>query len=192
MICLNFILDCLIQILRIERKSLIIGVQNLVVEERRQMGDQIPTVHNGKVVIILGVFAKQLVNVRDRSLHRGLALGVTAPNGCNDNDTAVGIFLVNHLKESARICLKCFKSAHAPVIRAVGNGHVVNVCHVIALCKLGRCNSRIPWQLEKNNVVPLSSKYEAPVSYSVSREVPCSVLKCETVLGTLDATPKFP
>ena len=31
------------------------------------------------------------------------------------------------------------------------------------------CNSRIPWQLEKNNVVPLSSKYEAPVSYSVSR-----------------------
>ena len=30
------------------------------------------------------------------------------------------------------------------------------------------------------------------VSYGVSREVPCSVLKCETVLGTLDATPKFP
>ena len=54
------------------------------------------------------------------------------------------------------------------------------------------CNSRIPRQLEKNNVAPPSSKYEAPVSYSVSREVPCSVLKCETVLGTLDATPKFP
>ena len=28
--------------------------------------------------------------------------------------------------------------------------------------------------------------------YSVSREVPCSVLKWETVLGSLDATPKFP
>ena len=41
-------------------------------------------------------------------------------------------------------------------------------------------------------MVPPSSKYEGPVSYSVSREVPCSVLKCETVLGTLDATPKFP
>ena len=54
------------------------------------------------------------------------------------------------------------------------------------------CNSRIPRQLEKNNVAPPSSKYEAPISYSVSREVPCSVLKCETVLGTLDATPKFP
>ena len=26
----------------------------------------------------------------------------------------------------------------------------------------------------------------------VSREVPCSVLKCETVLDTLDATPKVP
>ena len=38
-----------------------------------------------------------------------------------------------------------------------------------------RCNSRIPWQLEKNNVVPLSSKYEAPVSYSVSREVQSSI-----------------
>ena len=32
------------------------------------------------------------------------------------------------------------------------------------------CNSRIPRQLEKNNVVPPSSKYEAPVSYSVSRD----------------------
>ena len=41
-------------------------------------------------------------------------------------------------------------------------------------------------------MVPPSSKDEAPVSYSVSREVPCSVLKCETVLGTLDATPKSP
>ena len=28
--------------------------------------------------------------------------------------------------------------------------------------------------------------------YSVSREVPCSVLKWETVLGSLDATPKVP
>ena len=57
---------------------------------------------------------------------------------------------------------------------------------------LRHCNSRIPRQLEKNNVAPPSSKYEAPVSYSVSREVPGSVLKCESVLGTLDATPKFP
>ena len=37
-----------------------------------------------------------------------------------------------------------------------------------------------------NDYQPLE-KYEAPVSYSVSREVPCSILKCETVLGTLDA-----
>ena len=29
-------------------------------------------------------------------------------------------------------------------------------------------------------------------SYSVSREVSHSVLKCKTVLGTLDATPKVP
>ena len=30
------------------------------------------------------------------------------------------------------------------------------------------------------------------VRYSISREVPRSILKCETVLGTLDATPKVP
>ena len=33
---------------------------------------------------------------------------------------------------------------------------------------------------------------EALAPYSVSREVPRSVLKCETVLGTLDATSKVP
>ena len=51
---------------------------------------------------------------------------------------------------------------------------------------------RIPMQLEKNDVVPTSSQDEALARYSVSREVPCSVLKWETVLGSLDATPKVP
>ena len=53
-------------------------------------------------------------------------------------------------------------------------------------------NSRIPMQLEKNHVVPSSSKCEALARYSVSREVPRSVLKRETVFCTLDATPKLP
>ena len=39
----------------------------------------------------------------------------------------------------------------------------------------------IPVSLQGNTKVP-----------GVSREVPCSVLKCETVLDTLDATEKFP
>ena len=47
-------------------------------------------------------------------------------------------------------------------------------------------------QLKKNDVVPTSSQDEALARYSVSREVPCSVLKCETVLCTLDATPNVP
>ena len=34
--------------------------------------------------------------------------------------------------------------------------------------------------------------YEALARYSVSREVPRSVLKSEKLLGTLDATPKVP
>ena len=37
-----------------------------------------------------------------------------------------------------------------------------------------------------------SSQDEALARYSVSKDVPGSVLKCETVLGTLDATPKVP
>ena len=41
-------------------------------------------------------------------------------------------------------------------------------------------------------MVTPSSQDEALACYSISREVPCSVLKLETVLGTLDATPKFP
>ena len=45
---------------------------------------------------------------------------------------------------------------------------------------------------EKNDVVPMSSQDEALARYSVSREVPCSILKWETVLGSLDATPKVP
>ena len=52
--------------------------------------------------------------------------------------------------------------------------------------------SRIPMHLEKNDVVPKSSQDEALARYSVSREVPCSVLKWETVFGSLDATPKVP
>ena len=33
---------------------------------------------------------------------------------------------------------------------------------------------------------------EALARYSVSKDVPGSILKCETVFGTLDATPKVP
>ena len=45
-------------------------------------------------------------------------------------------------------------------------------------------------QLEKIYVVPSSLQDEALALYSVSREVLCSVFKCETERGTLDATPK--
>ena len=45
---------------------------------------------------------------------------------------------------------------------------------------------------KKNHVAPPSSKDEALARYSVSREVPRSVLKSEKLLGTLDATPKVP
>ena len=41
-------------------------------------------------------------------------------------------------------------------------------------------------------MVPPSSKDEALARYSVSRDVPRSVLKSEKLLGTLDATPKVP
>ena len=41
-------------------------------------------------------------------------------------------------------------------------------------------------------MVPPSALDEALARYSNSREVPLSVLKCETVLGTLDAISKFP
>ena len=47
-------------------------------------------------------------------------------------------------------------------------------------------------QLKKNDVVPTSSQDEALARYSVSREVPCSVLKCETVFDTLMRPQKFP
>ena len=53
-------------------------------------------------------------------------------------------------------------------------------------------NSRIRPQLEKNHVIPPSSQDEALSCYSVSREGAHSILKFETVLGTLDATQKFP
>ena len=55
-----------------------------------------------------------------------------------------------------------------------------------------RCNSRIVPQLEKQHVLPPSSQDEALSCYSVSSEVPRSVLKVEMVLGTLDATQKVP
>ena len=42
-------------------------------------------------------------------------------------------------------------------------------------------NGSLPVSLQGNTEVP-----------GVSREVPCSVLKCETVLDTLDATAKVP
>ena len=41
-------------------------------------------------------------------------------------------------------------------------------------------------------MVAPSSQYEALSRYTVSRVVPRSILKCETVLGTLDATAKVP
>ena len=51
-----------------------------------------------------------------------------------------------------------------------------------------RLNSRIPPQLEKNHEIPLSLQDEALSLYSVSREVPRSIWKVETLLDTLDAT----
>ena len=54
-----------------------------------------------------------------------------------------------------------------------------------------RRNSRIPPQLEKRYLVPPSSQDEALAPYSVSREVPRSVLKCETVLAPLMRPQKF-
>ena len=53
-------------------------------------------------------------------------------------------------------------------------------------------NSRIPPQLEKNHDVPPSSLDEALSHCSVSREIPHSLLKFETVLDTLDATQSSP
>ena len=49
----------------------------------------------------------------------------------------------------------------------------------------------MPPQLEKNNVVPTSWQDEGLARHSVSREVPCSALKGETVPDSLPATPKF-
>ena len=40
-------------------------------------------------------------------------------------------------------------------------------------------------------MVPTSSQDEALARYGVSREVPCSVLKCETAPDTFPATPKI-
>ena len=54
------------------------------------------------------------------------------------------------------------------------------------------CNSRILLQLEKNHVFPTSSQDEALACYGVSRKDPRSVLKCEMVLCTIDATPNVP
>ena len=50
-------------------------------------------------------------------------------------------------------------------------------------------NLRIPPQLEKTHVFPTSSQDEALACYGVSRKDPRSVLKCKTVLCTIDATP---
>ena len=41
-------------------------------------------------------------------------------------------------------------------------------------------------------MVPTSLQDEPLARYGVSREVPCFVIKFEMLLGTLDATPKFP
>ena len=53
-------------------------------------------------------------------------------------------------------------------------------------------NSRTPPQLKKKHVFPKSSQDEALACYGISRKDPRSVLKCETVLCTLDATPNVP
>ena len=58
--------------------------------------------------------------------------------------------------------------------------------------RVPRHNSRIPQQLEKNHEVPPSLRDEALSLCSVSREIPRSLLKFETVLDTLDATQKVP
>ena len=50
----------------------------------------------------------------------------------------------------------------------------------------------MPPQLEKNHVVPTSWQDEALVRHGVSREVPCSALKGETVPDSLPAAPKSP
>ena len=52
-------------------------------------------------------------------------------------------------------------------------------------------NSRMPPQLEKNHVVPTAWQDEALARDGVSREVPVSVLKCQTVPDTFHATPRI-
>ena len=49
----------------------------------------------------------------------------------------------------------------------------------------------MPPHLEKNHVVPTAWQDEALARDGVSREVPCSALKGETVADSLPATPKF-
>ena len=53
-------------------------------------------------------------------------------------------------------------------------------------------NPTLEPQLEKTHETNPSSPDEALAHYSVSREVPRSVLKYQTVPGTLDVTPKIP
>ena len=55
-----------------------------------------------------------------------------------------------------------------------------------------RHNSRILPQLEKNHVVPPPSQDDGLSRDGISSEVPGSVLKFKTVLGSLDATHKVP
>ena len=50
----------------------------------------------------------------------------------------------------------------------------------------------MPPQLEKNHVVPTAWQDEALARDGVSREVPCSALKGETVPDSLPSTPKSP
>ena len=66
-----------------------------------------------------------------------------------------------------------------------------SLCFLMSLANGLRRNSRIPPQLEKRHVVPPSSQDEALAPYSVSREVPRSFLKCETVLAPLMRPQKF-
>ena len=91
-------------------------------------------------------------------------------------------------------------NSHA-IMTATLHVHTAGVLTLLLLARESRRNSRkTTWfprhrkmtQLEKIHVLPSSSQDEALFRYSISREVPRSLLKSEKLLGTLDATPKVP
>ena len=62
-----------------------------------------------------------------------------------------------------------------------GNTRGANCFNLVHTVPLSNLAVFIPPQLEKNHVVPNSSQEEALARHGVSREVPCSALKGETV-----------